>query len=318
MNGKLSVIIPVYNTGHYLYKALNSVVSQTYRNLEIIIIDDGSTDCSSDIYSEFAGKDDRIMIYKEPNLGVSFARNNGLALSTGEYIAFFDSDDWIDETAYEEMLQLLEDTGSDIVMCGYVNETENSKNKRAKYNITGTGVKPAEELLKDMFLDRIYGFTCNKIFKREVIMQDNLLFDKNLLVLEDFCFLVRVFHSRPQFAYTEKPFYHYFYRRGSLSKSDVNDQKLTMNTGSEMILEDVRLNFPNLLKQAAEFFYNTNVGLLDEVYHSKPVNSFYKETILSSIKKAGLLNQVNLKIRIKVMMIINFPGVFGMIKKFTG
>lgn len=315
MKGKLSVIIPVYNTYDYLEKALTSIVNQTYQNLEIIIIDDGSTDRSEDIYNEFAAKDNRIFIYKEPNSGVSYARNTGLALATGDYITFFDSDDWINIEAYEEMIRLLEKTNTDIVMCGYVNEFEDDKYLKANYNIIQTELKSAIEILKDILMDKNQGFIFNKIFKREVLYKNNILFNKQLSVLEDLYFLIKVCETKPQFVCTEKAYYHYFRRDSSITNAVLNEKKIRINSSSEVILKEIKLNFPELYKQAAEFFYNTNIVLLNDVCHTKPINWFYRDTIKSSIRNAGLLNRVGIKVRMKVILNIYLSSAYDLIKK---
>ncbi|HWT76038.1 MAG TPA: glycosyltransferase family 2 protein [Mobilitalea sp.] len=318
MNGKLSVIIPVYNTEPYLEKALRSIVEQTYENLEIIIIDDGSTDHSADIYTGFAAKDNRIVIYKQPNSGVAYSRNTGLALASGDYITFFDSDDWLDKDAYQEILQLLEDTNTDIAMYGYVNEYDDNRYVKSRYDVIETEVKTASELLEDMLLDRNAGFTCNKIFKKDIIQSRNIVFNTQLSLLEDFLFMVKICRSNPLIVCSEKAYYHYYCRYNSLSKTKFNERKFTANAGSELILKDIRLYFPELINPAAEFFYNTNVGLLGEVYCLKPVNTHYLNVIRDSIKNAGLLDCVRKKVRLKVKLILNFPRLFCFLKRFRG
>lgn len=115
--GMISVIIPVYNVEPYLRKCLDSVICQTYRNLDIIVVDDGSTDDSGQICDEYQNMDDRIRVFHKKNEGLSSARNLGLQYVKGEYIGFVDSDDFIDEDMYESMLhEMKEDV--DIVICG--------------------------------------------------------------------------------------------------------------------------------------------------------------------------------------------------------
>ena len=117
----ISVIIPVYNVEPYLRKCLDSVVNQTYRNLEILVIDDGSTDGSGAICDEYAS-DRRMRIFHTENRGLSCARNLGLDEAKGEWIGFVDSDDWIEPDMYEALLKKAEETGADIVECGVFRE----------------------------------------------------------------------------------------------------------------------------------------------------------------------------------------------------
>lgn len=120
----ISVIVPVYNADKYLKKCLDSIVHQTYRNLEIILIDDGSTDSSGKICNEYSKKDDRIIVVHLDNCGVSSARNYGLEIAKGEYIGFVDSDDYISEEMFETLFHAMEEDGSDFACCNYIQINE--------------------------------------------------------------------------------------------------------------------------------------------------------------------------------------------------
>ena len=119
----ISIIIPVYNVNEYLEKCLCSVCGQTYKNLEIIVVDDGSTDGSGEICDMFAETDSRIKVIHQVNKGQSCARNEGLTIARGEYIGFVDSDDWIDPDMYEFLYHLLVDNDADISVCAHYIET---------------------------------------------------------------------------------------------------------------------------------------------------------------------------------------------------
>ena len=118
MNELISVIIPVYNVEQYVESCLNSVIDQSYTNLEIILVDDGSTDRSGEICGQYALKDSRIKVIHEENAGLGEARNRGLRIASGDYICFVDSDDWIEEDYCKELAQAAERTNSDIAICG--------------------------------------------------------------------------------------------------------------------------------------------------------------------------------------------------------
>lgn len=115
----ISVIVPVYNTQEYLAKCIDSIINQTYTNLEIILVDDGSYDNSPDICEEYAQRDNRIIVIHKENGGASSCRNAGLEIATGKYVAFVDSDDWIDKTMYEEMIKTAEEYQADTVVIGF-------------------------------------------------------------------------------------------------------------------------------------------------------------------------------------------------------
>ena len=133
----ISVIVPVYNVKPYLRKCLDSIINQSYRDLEILIIDDGSTDGSGDICDEYR-KDDRIKVFHTENRGLSAARNLGLDSASGDWIGFVDSDDWIEPDMYEVLIRKGEETGADVVECGSLFEyptTRPSKVLSQKLNL---------------------------------------------------------------------------------------------------------------------------------------------------------------------------------------
>jgi glycosyltransferase involved in cell wall biosynthesis len=135
----ISVIVPVYNVAPYLEKCLESIVSQTYPHLEIILADDGSTDSSGEICDAYAQRDERICICRQENMGVAAARNSGLDLAGGDYIGFVDPDDWILPDMYEELLQLLKEYAADMAQCGVLldGETAQSYNEPKLTEIAG-------------------------------------------------------------------------------------------------------------------------------------------------------------------------------------
>ena len=126
---KISIIVPVYQAEKYISKCIESIVNQTYKNLEIILIDDGSTDRSGEICDEYGKKDNRIVVVHNKNKGVSVARNCGLDIATGDYITFVDSDDYIDLQMYSEMMKVVEKYSCDVVMCDCIKEFEKKSEK---------------------------------------------------------------------------------------------------------------------------------------------------------------------------------------------
>ena len=115
----ISVIVPIYNVEQYLEKCIESIISQTYKNLQIILIDDGSNDKSGKICNKYAEKDKRVVVIHKENAGVSEARNTGLDNAKGEWITFVDADDWIEEEYCQRLYNLVIETNSDVALCGY-------------------------------------------------------------------------------------------------------------------------------------------------------------------------------------------------------
>ena len=130
MKNLVSIIVPVYNAEKYLKKSIKSITSQTYKNIEIICIDDGSNDKSLEILHKFAGEDQRIRIIYKKNEGVSLARNTGLESAKGDFVLFVDSDDWIEKNLCETLLFYMEKKELDVVMCSYIREKGSESQKK--------------------------------------------------------------------------------------------------------------------------------------------------------------------------------------------
>lgn len=185
INSLISVIVPVYNVDKYLKECIESIINQTYTNLEIILVDDGSIDDSGSICDEYEKKDNRVKVIHKKNEGVSVARNIGLEIATGEWIGFIDSDDWIEVDYFTKMIKIALEKNVEIVVCGYnriVNKRKESINNSSKTTI----IDSREYLIKTLNPQTGYGFCHSKLYKRESI--GDVVFDSNLVVGEDALF----------------------------------------------------------------------------------------------------------------------------------
>lgn len=215
MKPLISIIIPVYNVCEYLEKCLDSVINQTYTNLEIILVDDGSSDGSEKICDEYAVKDNRIKVVHKANGGVASARNEGVRNSIGEYIGWVDSDDYACPNMFERLYELAVNNDSDIVVCSnYINEISN---ENGKYNIY---TKTSKEVMADVLLDKITSHLWNKLFKRDLF--DNIIFP-NISVAEDVAVMHKIFEKANNVTFTDEKLYLYFRRR---SNNLTNNYKL--------------------------------------------------------------------------------------------
>ena len=189
-NPLISVVVPVYNTEKYLSRAIESIMRQTYENLEILIINDGSTDNSGHLCDEYAAKDDRIHVIHQENCGVSAARNTGLDAARGEWIGFVDSDDWIDPSMYEKLLNAAQGRGSKIVVCGHNDYRGSVVIKKGRRTLLGSigQVKAIEHLLA---YDCFEGYLWNKLFSRSLLT--DICLDTDIHFCEDILFCTKVF-----------------------------------------------------------------------------------------------------------------------------
>ena len=213
---QISVIIPVYNTGQYLKKCLDSLIYQTYENLEIICIDDGSTDNSSDIIKEYTAKDSRVSFYTQKHLGTSNARNMGIDKAKGDYISFIDSDDWVFLTLYQTFIDYLEKTDKtpDIYMfnaCAYI-KGRNDIIPKTFFDLTDWNNHQNKYTLHT-FDDCLRPFSrnlsaANKIYRKKFLEEYNIKFPQNLKY-EDQYFGIKSFLNAKSIMINEDIFYRY-------------------------------------------------------------------------------------------------------------
>ena len=220
MNDLISVIVPVYNVEKYLNDCIESIISQVYSNLEIILIDDGSLDNSGKICDEYAKKDSRIKVIHKENGGVSSARNIGLDISTGEWIAFIDSDDWIENEYFNELLCTAKNNNAQIVLCGY---NRIIGNKKENINTTGSNniCDNRGFLLNVLNPQTGYGFCHMKIYKKEIIK--NIKFTEGLPVGEDALFNEMIAQNITKSIFLNKQLYNYRVNTSSVVKKYDSD-----------------------------------------------------------------------------------------------
>ena len=215
MEKKLSIIIPVYNTGEYLRACLDSVLMQTMDDWELILIDDGSRDNSGAICDEYAEKDARIRVIRKENEGVSVARNLGLSLAKGEYIGFVDSDDQIDPGTFEAMYAAAKNSGADIVMCDAVTVYGDGRTELdtiTQLQESGWSVK---ETWTSSLLTELAGAVWRCIYRRELLEKHRIRFPEGLRFSEDRIFNLYTMGYADGVAYCKAPYYRRLMRQGS-------------------------------------------------------------------------------------------------------
>ena len=211
----ISIIIPCFNAEKTLEKCLESVVQQSYANLEIIIIDDGSTDETSLIYNKFQSNDERILVLKQQNSGVSKARNTGVKAATGDYICFVDSDDWAELNYCSELYSLLVGENADISIVEASYEDENGNvlcSKPISEEKIFDGNRALVLLLEDQ---EIQSHPWGKLFKADLLK--NVHFPENLKCFEDYSTLFKIFNKAVKVVKSNEKLYHYIQREDSLS-----------------------------------------------------------------------------------------------------
>lgn len=224
MNRKVSLIIPVYNTVKYLRRCLESAVSQTYENMEIICVDDGSTDGSEKIVDEFAARDRRVIVVHQENRGESNARNTGLRIAGGDYIGFMDCDDWIEPDMYECLVQALEEAEADMAIAGFYREFEETGKARIMVQnekLVEPKAFDGEMLLRYLYERdsyRTFAYIWDKLYRKEIVCNDpdgSILFDESIKLGGDVLYLAECALRTKRAVYVDKTFYHYLQRGDS-------------------------------------------------------------------------------------------------------
>lgn len=201
---KISVIVPIYNKEHYLKKCIESIVGQTYKNLEIILVDDGSSDQSPDICNEWAVKDERIKVVHKKNGGLSSARNAGLDVCSGDYVMFVDSDDWIESDMAEALLSAAVKNNCQIVASGFYYEYNDGSTGQSNPNVIEFYGK---DIVYNYLLDKIRPEVCSKMYLRSLI--SDFRFDESIFYAEDLHYNYYVMKKADSFCQIGKCKYHY-------------------------------------------------------------------------------------------------------------
>lgn len=205
----VSIVVPVYNAEKYLQRCCESVLNQSYKQIELILVDDGSTDNSLEICESFKKQDARVKVVHKENGGVSSARNKGIEVAVGEFIMFVDSDDWIDFDTVEVLINLALHNGTDIVVYSLLNEYPN-----IQYPLQiDDAVMSINDIINSYKLiknpDAILCSVCNKLYKREIIIKNNIKFLDNIKFGEDFIFNSQIIKYIDKISGSSRTMYHY-------------------------------------------------------------------------------------------------------------
>lgn len=294
----VSIIIPVYNSELYLNECLNSVMNQTYNNFECLLINDGSTDNSKEICESYCREDNRFILINKKNEGVSKTRNVGIENAKGKFIQFTDSDDILDVTFLEKMINEIITNQSDCVVCGIKSFSGSTKNivnhwTENKSNLTKSEFR---SLIKKWTVNPYIGGPYNKLFKREIINNNCLKYEVNQNYAEDFVFNILYYDKVDKI--TIIPDELYSYRRSnptSLSKMSWNiNEYIRRSENISHTLQETLIEEKNAQEIIIEFNYDLTFRILKK-FHSqkmKILKEFLNTTILiQDNKKINLINK---------------------------
>ena len=288
----ISIIVPIYKVEKYIRQCVESIIAQSYRDLEIILVDDGSPDNCSKICDEYALKDERIKVIHKENGGLISARQAGLNAATGEYVCFVDGDDWLDSEMYTKIAHAIEETEADCVITQFYYAYEN-KNVKSEYKLS----KPLylrEEIEKEIFPTilfdgvfyrfGIYPCCWTKVFKREILLKHLPEVDKRIRMGEDIAFTYPCIFECSSIAFIDEPLY--YYRQ--------NPESMTASYDS--VLQDIySLPYETLVRKSRELggdlsnqlpyylLYLTNFVIRNEANKANPKTKKESNEVIKSL-----------------------------------
>ena len=281
MSTFVSVVVPVYNVKKYLNKCVNSIIAQTYDNYEVLLIDDGSTDGSSEMCDKFAAQYEKISAFHKENGGQSDARNYANKYLKGEYIVYIDSDDYVEPNYISVMVECREKYNADLVIASHIDEDEYGKVLSKKVFDNKVTIYDAKLALEEMCYENLICTSpCGKLIKREHIFKNE--FPKGM-IYEDLATIYKIIGSCNKIAYINCSIYHYIQRNGSTMHSEYSPKVLHVMQASENLLNYVEKYYPDIRSAAIQrYFFSAN-----EVY----VRAFNEKDFLK------IINNIRIKLR---------------------
>ena len=307
LSEKISIIVPVYNVNEYLDRCLYSIVTQTYKNLEIVIIDDGSTDGSGEKCDEWAQNDTRIIVFHTPNGGLSNARNIGLSLASGNYIGFVDSDDWIAPNMYQEMLDAIVNTNADMAICKFLPVTIESQSVEGypeKACSNHQYVYSREDVFTELLNNTLTNHVWCKLYKKNLF--NEIRFPVGKYYEDSYVFYQLVWASN-RIATLPKCFYFYFQRKNSISSAKFDLKQLDLYYGYSQMLAFCTENCPQFCKAVKHKLVDTYLLKFRAAIRDGYNMTWFREHLkdVTSISRGYISSNVRpLKLRIYFYVVI--------------
>lgn len=311
MSDLISVIVPIFNTENYLPRCINSLISQTYTNIEIILIDDGSTDSSLDICNRYALIDDRIKLFVKTNSGVSDTRNFGLENMNGKYFLFVDSDDYIHREHIKTLYSSIVQYNADMCISSYkkVFDTETCNEDL----ISESRLCDKKDVIVDMIINKGYGWECiAKLFSRDVL--GTLRFDLSERIGEDFAFSYKAVHSCKTIVVNSMKGYYYFVRKNSATKSGYTSSYDNLLDTANNFNFFITHNYPSIIWLSSFFYIHSCIEILGRLYRLD-FRNFGKEKRFEYILKKHAITVlktgiVPIKFKIKLLLILISKNIY--------
>lgn len=303
MNPLISVIVPVYNVEPYLRKCLDSIVNQTYKNLEIILVDDGSTDNSGIICDEYDEKDKRIKVVHQINQGVSIARNVGLDLCSGDYITFVDSDDWCELDYFEKVIQNINVYKNiDVIITNFIRDYNNRT--KLMYMKGDTQILDKFSALKSIVQCKFFGWdVCSTFYKRKCLNGNRFPID--IKFGEDFGFKWNVIRNiNSNVLYLPLNGYHYVFRYdSSVNSYTIKEKSISLILQENIMSREIDKKYKILLKKK---YLNSAIAYYIEYSFFNISDHVLEKKIKNMIKEISKEKDIGIKLKLKFLLVY-FP-----------
>lgn len=260
---KVSIIVPIYNTGIYLNKCIESLLNQTLRDIEIILVDDGSTDESVYICDKYAQYDRRVKVIHKKNEGVSIARNTGIKKAKGEYIGFIDSDDWIELNMYENLYNCAKSKRADIVFCDATTIYDDKENILDTFTNLNRSQSLDRKDISAQILVEVAGAVWRGLYKKDLLKNNTIVFPINLKFSEDRVFNLYAIGYSKKIYYDKCSYYNRYIRKGSAVNKHYNN------------MIDIVMDARSRIMQAISICWNNNKDIIT-VYEIQTLGLCYK------------------------------------------
>lgn len=286
---KVSVVIPVYNAKKYIKKQIDSILNQTLSEWELILVDDGSSDNVKEILDVYVNKDERITaIYHDKNQGVAGGRRTGWILAKGEYICFFDADDWVEPDTLESLYCLATERNADIVCFSYYEEYEKQTKRyhfKEKKEFSYTGIEAVGELHRRK---NILPHAWNKLY-RKTLFQDSMFVKDNLLG-EDYGMLLKLFQEAKNIVQINQPYYHYSLRYGSTLDKGFSDFYKKGYYYYQCCEQEILLQYPEYDKDIRRYHLVEQMAIVVSMFKNNQYDHKIRKNVIKNVREnLGLL-----------------------------
>lgn len=308
----ISVIVPVYNVEEYVEKCIQSIINQTFKNIEIILINDASTDNSYEIIKKYIGYDNIIIINNERNIGLSETRNKGIRIARGKYVSFIDSDDFIEKDFLYFLYKSINETNSDICVSSIIHwYCEDGKSKYInKMLYDDLHTIDNETAIRDFLLRKnIYNYACNKLYKRDLFLNNNIYFPKDRCY-EDAYTMYKLLYNSNKICFSKKVTYFYVQRPGSIMKQSFSQKDMDYIWAVDELEKFLKENnlFNKLQQEYYAYYSNSYCSRLKKIFLSKKVkkekeNLYYLIDSLSKNYKNISKNKY-IKFKYKILCLV--------------